>query len=130
MLLLFNKYIIKFTAVAVLFINLFQVITFSNSVIKVDTKNPVSRETRLIETTDFHSSPGKLENNLKNFDRTAEKAISEYRNLNNDKFICSDEIERCVRTKLLYFINITNDINFLRSVTTDLDLRGPPLIYS
>lgn len=130
MLLLFNKYIIKSTAVAVLIINLFQVVTFSNSAIKVDTENPVSRETRLIETIDFQSSPGKLENNLKNFDRTAEKAISEYRNLNNDKFICSNEIERCVRTKLLYFINITNDINFLRSVTTDLDLRGPPLFYS
>ena len=130
MLSLFSKYIIKFTAVAVLLINLFQLITFSASAIAIHTDNLVNRETRLIETIVFHSSPGKLENNLKKFERTTDKPVSEFKSLGNEKFIYSDDFERYARAKLLWFIKITNDINFIRSVTNDLDLRGPPLSLS
>ena len=130
MLSLFSKYIIKFTAVAVLLINLFQLITFSTFAIAIHTENLVSRETRLIETIVFHSSPGKLENNLKKFERTTDKPVSEFKSLGNEKFIYSDDFERYVRTKLLWFIKITNDTNFIRSVTNNLDLRGPPLSLS
>ena len=130
MLSLFSKYIIKFTAVAVLLINSFQLITFSTSAIAIHTENLVNRETILIETIVFHSSPGKLENNLKKFERTTDKPVSEFKSLGNEKFIYSDDFERYVRAKLLWFIKITNDINFIRSVTNNLDLRGPPLSLS
>lgn len=130
MLSLFRKYVIKLTAVTVLFITLFQSITYSTSASTNDMENGVRCETISSTTTDFHISPGKLENDLKKFERSSDKAVSESKNLNNEKFIYSDEIERCIKTKLLYYINITNDINYLRLVTNNLDLRSPPLFHS
>lgn len=130
MLSLFSKYIIKFTAATVILINLFQLITVPTSTITIYSENLVSRETRLIETIVFHSSPGKLENNLKKFERTTDKPVSEFKSLGNEKFIYTDDFERYVRAKLLWLINITNDINFIQSVTNDIDPRGPPLSLS
>lgn len=130
MLSLFNKYIIKSTAAAVILINLFQLITFSSSTITIHTENLVSSEILLIETIDFHSSPGKLENNLKKFERTADKSVSEFKSIDNEKFIYSDGFEKYSSTKFLWLINNTNDINFIRSVTNNLDLRGPPSFLS
>lgn len=76
------------------------------------------------------NSPGKVENQVKKFDRVSENESNEYNHFTKQKFVENFEVENYTQIKLLYTLHIINTLNNTKFSLNHLDLRSPPTLIS